>query len=79
VQAIEAVRNSIFDVVLMDGSMPDVDGFTAAREIRTMEASEQRDRLPIVALTAMWWAQAPRPGVTQAWMTSFTNRSPWPN
>jgi len=33
VQAIEAVRNSIFDVVLMDGSMPDVDGFTAAREI----------------------------------------------
>ena len=52
VQAIEAARNAVFDIVLMDGSMPDVDGFTAAREIRAMEASEQRDRLPIVALTA---------------------------
>jgi signal transduction histidine kinase/CheY-like chemotaxis protein len=51
-QAIEAARNAAFDIVLMDGSMPDIDGFTAARAIRAMEASEQRDRLPIVALTA---------------------------
>jgi len=36
----------------MDGSMPDVDGFTAAREIRASEHRDGRPRLPIVALTA---------------------------
>ena len=51
-QAIIAVRNETFDVVLMDGSMPDVDGFTATRRIRADETSEGRRRLPIVALTA---------------------------
>ena len=51
-QAIIAVRNQTFDVVLMDGSMPDVDGFAATRRIRAEERSEARRRLPIVALTA---------------------------
>jgi signal transduction histidine kinase/CheY-like chemotaxis protein/HPt (histidine-containing phosphotransfer) domain-containing protein len=51
-QAIIAVRNATFDVVLMDGSMPDVDGFAATRRIRAEEQSEGRRRLPIVALTA---------------------------
>src|SRR5262249_46908734 len=53
VQAIAAARDGAFDVVLMDGSMPDIDGFAAARAIR--EEEEERDgrqRLPIVALTA---------------------------
>jgi two-component system sensor histidine kinase BarA len=51
-QAIEAVRNKEFDLVLMDCSMPDIDGFTAAREIRAWEAQARRKRLPIIALTA---------------------------
>jgi CheY-like chemotaxis protein len=51
-QAIDAVREGAFDVVLMDGSMPDIDGFAAARAIRDNEAREGRKRLPIVALTA---------------------------
>jgi HPt (histidine-containing phosphotransfer) domain-containing protein len=46
------VRNETFDVVLMDGSMPDVDGFTATRRIRADETSQGRPRLPIVTLTA---------------------------
>ena len=32
--------------------MPQMDGFTAARIIRQAEQSENRDRVPIVALTA---------------------------
>jgi len=51
-QAIAAARDGAFDVVLMDGSMPDIDGFAAALAIRTEEEREGRQRLPIVALTA---------------------------
>jgi two-component system sensor histidine kinase BarA len=36
----------------MDGSMPDIDGFAAARAIRDEEQRDGRERLPIVALTA---------------------------
>jgi signal transduction histidine kinase/CheY-like chemotaxis protein len=51
-QAIDAVQKKIFDLVLMDGSMPDIDGFAAARRIRAAEAAMSLNRLPIVALTA---------------------------
>jgi signal transduction histidine kinase/CheY-like chemotaxis protein len=51
-EAIAAVARESFDVVLMDGSMPDVDGFAAAREMRAREREEGRPRLTIVALTA---------------------------
>ena len=51
-QAIAAVRDGAFDMVLMDGSMPDIDGFAAARAIRDEEHRDGRERLPIVALTA---------------------------
>jgi two-component system sensor histidine kinase BarA len=51
-QAIAAVRDGAFDMVLMDGSMPDIDGFAAARAIREQEQQDGRARLPIVALTA---------------------------
>jgi signal transduction histidine kinase/CheY-like chemotaxis protein len=50
-QAIAAAREGTFYVVLMDGSMPDIDGFAAARAIRE-EERDGRQRLPIVALTA---------------------------
>src|SRR5262245_9511957 len=51
-QAIAAARDGGFDVVLMDGSMPDIDGFAAARAVRVEEERDGRQRLPIVALTA---------------------------
>jgi signal transduction histidine kinase/CheY-like chemotaxis protein/HPt (histidine-containing phosphotransfer) domain-containing protein len=52
IEAIAAVRNGAFDIALMDGSMPEMDGYTAAREIRALERAQGRQRLPIVALTA---------------------------
>ena len=41
-----------FDLILMDCHMPEMDGFEAARRIRTLETETNRPRVPIVALTA---------------------------
>ena len=51
-QAIDAARARRFDLIFMDGSMPNVDGFEAAQAIRAMEAEMGRPRVPIIALTA---------------------------
>jgi signal transduction histidine kinase/ActR/RegA family two-component response regulator len=41
-----------FDLVLMDGQMPVMDGFHATEVIRRREVEDHKDRLPIIALTA---------------------------
>ncbi len=52
-EAIDAVRQRKYDLVLMDCQMPEVDGFDATRHIRKMEADGTLDgHLPIIALTA---------------------------
>jgi CheY-like chemotaxis protein len=52
-EAVEAVKRKQYDLVLMDCQMPEMDGFTAAGEIRRWEAEQKPSRrIPIVALTA---------------------------
>jgi two-component system sensor histidine kinase/response regulator len=49
-EAVKAYSESRFDLILMDLQMPVMDGLTATREIRALEAG--RRETPIVALTA---------------------------
>ncbi|HVN02517.1 MAG TPA: EAL domain-containing protein [Caulobacteraceae bacterium] len=51
-EAVEAMAGETFDLVLMDASMPRMDGYDATREIRLAEQVAGRRRTPIVALTA---------------------------
>ncbi len=52
VDAVERLGVEAFDLVLMDGSMPIMDGFEATRRIRADEERLGRPRAVIVALTA---------------------------
>lgn len=49
-EAVEAVRNLPYDLVLMDVMMPEMDGFEATSEIRMLPPP--RNRIPIIAVTA---------------------------
>lgn len=51
-QALAAWRDEVWDVVLMDVQMPELDGPAATRAIREEEARTGRARTPIIALTA---------------------------
>ena len=49
--AVEAVQNQPVDVVLMDISLPGIDGVEATRRIRNLDPSAHRE-LPIIAMSA---------------------------
>jgi two-component system sensor histidine kinase BarA len=50
--AVSAVNSERFDLVLMDCSMPEMDGFAATRAIRAQESAKGRRPVPVIALTA---------------------------
>ncbi|MCA0400087.1 MAG: response regulator [Proteobacteria bacterium] len=50
--ALAAVKAKSYDLVLMDGSMPEMDGFEATAAIRVWENENARVPVPVVALTA---------------------------
>ena len=54
-EAVNAVKESNYDAVLMDVQMPVMDGYTATRKIREWEdgmRNEGKDPIPIIAMTA---------------------------
>ena len=57
IEAVEAVKNKAYDLVLMDIQMPKMGGYEACQTIRQYEQDQQSaapipSRLPIIALTA---------------------------
>ncbi|RLT94002.1 ATP-binding protein [Ketobacter sp.] len=51
-EAMDALAESAFDLVLMDCQMPVMDGYTATRQIRSGLSGEAARKVPIVAMTA---------------------------
>ncbi len=51
-EAVEAVARIDYALVLMDCQMPELDGFEAAAVIRKEERTQNRRRVPIIAITA---------------------------
>ncbi|MCK4763081.1 MAG: response regulator [Candidatus Aminicenantes bacterium] len=51
-EAIKAVQEKSYDLILMDVQMPVMNGLQATREIRKKEISQLRKEIPIIAMTA---------------------------
>jgi two-component system, sensor histidine kinase and response regulator len=51
-EAVTAVKEGSYDIILMDAQMPVMDGFEATRQIRAFEREQGGKRVPIVAMTA---------------------------
>jgi len=51
-EAIRAVKERFYDLILMDCRMPEMDGYEATRLIRQPETGAKNPQVPIIALTA---------------------------
>ena len=52
IEAVAAYENGHFDLILMDGQMPEMDGMQATQAIRAIERERRPGHIPIIALTA---------------------------
>lgn len=51
-EALDKWKNKAYSLILMDVQMPEMDGFTATRNIRLIEGQKNVARTPIIGLTA---------------------------
>lgn len=51
-EALQALREADFDIVLMDCQMPEMDGYEATRQLRNSRGSVRNPKIPVIALTA---------------------------
>lgn len=77
VEGVSAARDHRFDLILMDISMPDMDGLTAADKIRHSEGASRET--PIVALTAQSMSSSDETlqalGISQVLQKPLTSQS----
>jgi CheY-like chemotaxis protein len=52
-------QTAAFELILLDCRMPEIDGFTFARRYRELEASSNRERVPILAVTGLCNEETP--------------------
>src|ERR1700737_1597974 len=53
VEALQKLLRSDFDLILMDISLPEMDGLEASRQIRKLQEIAKQRRIPIIAITGM--------------------------
>jgi signal transduction histidine kinase/CheY-like chemotaxis protein len=51
-ECLEAIKTETFDLIFMDCHMPDMDGFETTQALRQYEEEQQRNPIPVIALTA---------------------------
>ncbi len=51
-EAVMAAAHAVYDLILMDCQMPEMDGFEATRQIRQWEQETAHEPTPIIARTA---------------------------
>ncbi len=51
-EAVKALEQIPYDLVLMDVQMPEMDGYQATRQIRNAESAVQQHAVPVIAMTA---------------------------
>jgi signal transduction histidine kinase/CheY-like chemotaxis protein len=51
-EALEALKNDAYDLVLMDVQMPELDGLSATSQIRDPSSAVRNHHIPIIAMTA---------------------------
>jgi signal transduction histidine kinase/DNA-binding response OmpR family regulator len=73
VQALEQLRTSDFDLVLMDCQMPVMDGYEATRQLRQTSNQYRNVNIPVIALTANALA-ADRALCLEAGMTDYLSK-----
>ncbi|WP_258102542.1 ATP-binding protein [Marinoscillum sp. MHG1-6] len=67
-EAVEMAENKLYDLVLMDLQMPEMDGYEAAKRIRMQDAN-----IPIIALTASALFRV-QDGISKAGMNDFVTK-----
>ena len=72
-QALAAIERETFDVVLMDCQMPEMDGLTATRQIRSLERIGKLPAVPIIAVTAHAYEED-RNDCIEAGMNGFVSK-----
>lgn len=71
--ALETALEGAWDFILMDVSMPKMDGLEATRRIRAHQAAQEAPHIPIIALTAHAYAED-RQACAQAGMDGFLSK-----
>ncbi len=72
-EAIQALKNKNFDLVLMDVQMPVTDGVEATTRIRRGEAGEKAKNIPIIAMTS-YAMDGDREKFLQAGMNAYVSK-----
>jgi len=72
-EALQALRDAEFDLVLMDCQMPEMDGYEATRRLRQSADSTRNRDIPVIALTANALA-TDRDQCIAAGMTDFLSK-----